>query len=98
MPLLPGTPPGPGGQRLAGPAGPSVMLSCGFPLSCLGHVRNPPAGVPHIGGVPGALKEETMPERPRVTVLGSLNTDISVPVPRLPGSGRFVLTKPHRTA
>ncbi len=32
-----------------------------------------------------------MPERPRVTVLGSLNTDISVTVPRLPGPGETVL-------
>ena len=32
-----------------------------------------------------------MPDRPRVTVLGSLNTDISVPVPRLPGPGETVL-------
>jgi len=29
--------------------------------------------------------------RPRVTVLGSLNTDISVPVPHLPGPGETVL-------
>ena len=28
---------------------------------------------------------------PRVTVLGSLNTDISVPVPHLPGPGETVL-------
>ncbi len=32
-----------------------------------------------------------MGERPRVTVLGSLNTDISVPVPHLPGPGETVL-------
>ena len=32
-----------------------------------------------------------MPERPRVTVLGSLNTDISVTVPQLPGPGETVL-------
>ncbi|MBO0775344.1 MAG: ribokinase, partial [Actinobacteria bacterium] len=32
-----------------------------------------------------------MPELPRVTVLGSLNTDISVTVPRLPGPGETVL-------
>ena len=32
-----------------------------------------------------------MAQRPRVTVLGSLNTDISLPVPRLPGPGETVL-------
>jgi ribokinase len=32
-----------------------------------------------------------MPGRPRLTVLGSLNTDISVAVPRLPGPGETVL-------
>ncbi len=32
-----------------------------------------------------------MPERPQVTVLGSLNMDISVTVPRLPGPGATVL-------
>jgi ribokinase len=32
-----------------------------------------------------------MAQRPRVTVLGSLNTDISVSVPRLPGPGETVL-------
>ncbi len=32
-----------------------------------------------------------MPQRPRVTVLGSLNTDISLPVPHLPGPGETVL-------
>jgi ribokinase len=32
-----------------------------------------------------------MPELPRVTVLGSLNTDISVAVPQLPGPGETVL-------
>jgi ribokinase len=32
-----------------------------------------------------------MVERPRVTVLGSLNTDISLPVPHLPGPGETVL-------
>jgi ribokinase len=32
-----------------------------------------------------------MARRPRVTVLGSLNTDISLPVPRLPGPGETVL-------
>src|SRR5690349_510161 len=32
-----------------------------------------------------------MSERPRVTVLGSLNMDISVTVPRLPGPGQTVL-------
>src|SRR5215471_1013436 len=36
---------------------------------------------------PGGL----MARRPRVTVLGSLNTDISLPVPRLPGPGETVL-------
>jgi ribokinase len=33
-----------------------------------------------------------MPQRPRVTVLGSLNTDISLPVPHLPGPGETVLS------
>jgi ribokinase len=32
-----------------------------------------------------------MAQRPRVTVLGSLNTDISLPVPHLPGPGETVL-------
>ncbi len=32
-----------------------------------------------------------MPQRPRVTVLGSLNTDISLPVPHLPAPGETVL-------
>src|SRR5579863_1612055 len=32
-----------------------------------------------------------MPKRPQVTVLGSLNMDISVTVPRLPGPGATVL-------
>jgi ribokinase len=32
-----------------------------------------------------------MARRPRVTVLGSLNTDISLPVPHLPGPGETVL-------
>jgi ribokinase len=32
-----------------------------------------------------------MAKRPRVTVLGSLNTDISLPVPHLPGPGETVL-------
>lgn len=32
-----------------------------------------------------------MPQRPRVTVLGSLNTDISLPVPHLPRPGETVL-------
>ena len=32
-----------------------------------------------------------MAKRPRVTVLGSLNMDISVTVPRLPGPGATVL-------
>src|SRR5690348_13198427 len=32
-----------------------------------------------------------MAQRPRVTVLGSLNTDISVPVPHLPAPGETVL-------
>src|SRR5262249_39465014 len=32
-----------------------------------------------------------MPQRPRVTVLGSLNTDISLPVPPLPAPGETVL-------
>jgi ribokinase len=32
-----------------------------------------------------------MPQRPRVTVLGSLNSDISLPVPHLPGPGETVL-------
>ena len=32
-----------------------------------------------------------MPQRPRVSVLGSLNTDISLPVPHLPGPGETVL-------
>lgn len=34
-----------------------------------------------------------MPQRPRVTVLGSLNTDISLPVPHLPGPGETVLAQ-----
>lgn len=33
-----------------------------------------------------------MPQPPRVTVLGSLNTDISLPVPHLPGPGETVLS------
>jgi ribokinase len=33
-----------------------------------------------------------VPLRPRVTVLGSLNTDISLPVPHLPAPGETVLT------
>src|SRR5215831_20624450 len=33
----------------------------------------------------------SMPQRPRVTVLGSLNTDISLPVPHLPAPGETVL-------
>jgi ribokinase len=37
-----------------------------------------------------------MTKRPRVTVLGSLNMDISVTVPRLPGSGATVLGSPAR--
>ena len=32
-----------------------------------------------------------MARRPRVTVFGSLNTDISLPVPHLPGPGETVL-------
>ncbi len=32
-----------------------------------------------------------MARRPAVTVLGSLNTDISLPVPHLPGPGETVL-------
>ena len=32
-----------------------------------------------------------MPQRPRITVLGSLNMDISVAVPRLAGPGETVL-------
>jgi ribokinase len=32
-----------------------------------------------------------MSQRPRITVLGSLNTDISLPVPHLPGPGETVL-------
>ena len=32
-----------------------------------------------------------MAQRPRVTVLGSLNTDISLPVPHLPAPGETVL-------
>src|SRR6266568_976227 len=39
--------------------------------------------------VPG--KEGAMARRPAVTVLGSLNTDISLPVPHLPGPGETVL-------
>jgi ribokinase len=34
-----------------------------------------------------------MAERPRVTVLGSLNIDISLPVPHLPGPGETVLAR-----
>lgn len=34
-----------------------------------------------------------MTQRPLVTVLGSLNTDISVPVPHLPGAGETVLAQ-----
>ena len=37
-----------------------------------------------------------MTKRPRVTVLGSLNMDISVTVPRLPGPGATVLGSPAR--
>ena len=37
-----------------------------------------------------------MAKRPRVTVLGSLNMDISVTVPRLPGPGATVLGSPAR--
>jgi ribokinase len=37
-----------------------------------------------------------MTTRPRVTVLGSLNMDISVTVPRLPGPGATVLGSPAR--
>ncbi len=37
-----------------------------------------------------------MTQRPRVTVLGSLNMDISVTVPRLPGPGATVLGSPAR--
>ena len=37
-----------------------------------------------------------MAKRPRVTVLGSLNMDISVTVPRLPGPGETVLGSPAR--
>lgn len=35
-----------------------------------------------------------MTQRPRVTVLGSLNTDISVAVPRIPGPGETVVGAP----
>jgi ribokinase len=40
---------------------------------------------------PGPRYGAGMAERPRVTVLGSLNMDISVTVPRLPGPGATVL-------
>src|SRR5258708_4852016 len=40
---------------------------------------------------PGNRRGGAMAQRPRVTVLGSLNTDISLPVPHLPGPGETVL-------
>src|SRR6266571_6385760 len=40
---------------------------------------------------PVSGKEGAMARRPAVTVLGSLNTDISLPVPHLPGPGETVL-------
>ena len=39
----------------------------------------------------GRATVPSMTKRPRVTVLGSLNMDISVTVPRLPGPGATVL-------
>ena len=38
-----------------------------------------------------------MTKRPKVTVLGSLNMDISVTVPRLPGPGATAVSYTHLT-
>src|SRR5215472_13503381 len=53
-----------------------------------------PGGNPRPSGQAGDQAggtSETMARRARVTVLGSLNTDISLPVPHLPGPGETVL-------
>src|SRR5262249_59899981 len=72
---LGGPPRGPGRGRDGPPAG-------------AGRVRYArwTTGPPRYGGRGGP-----MAQRPRVTVLGSLNTDISVPVPHLPAPGETVL-------
>src|SRR5205823_349954 len=46
---------------------------------------------------PGTGEEGGMAQRPAVTVLGSLNTDISLLVPHLPGPGETVLTSAGAT-
>jgi len=46
---------------------------------------------PHGTRVPACATVQGMAKRPRVTVLGSLNMDISVTVPRLPGPGATVV-------
>ena len=44
-----------------------------------------------LGGRPGTRYRAGMTKRPRVTVVGSVNMDISVTVPTLPGPGMTVL-------
>src|SRR5205823_4778568 len=46
---------------------------------------------------PGTGEEGGVAQRPAVTVLGSLNTDISLLVPHLPGPGETVLTSAGAT-
>ena len=50
-----------------------------------------PSHVPPRNRRPGQRYGSAMTKRPKVTVLGSLNMDISVTVPRLPGPGATVL-------
>src|SRR5690348_4532971 len=64
--------------------------------SLLRLVRYARASAPRLDPA-GVRRGGAMSQRPRVTVVGSLNTDISLPVPHLPGPGETVLAQAAAT-
>ena len=73
---------------------PEPQRQCQFP----GPIprANSPGQFPALAGPARARYRAGMGNRPQVTVLGSLNMDISVTVPRLPEPGATVLGSPAR--